>query len=599
MREDEVSPTLSRRQLMKASATAVVAAKTATIAAGMVVAGAEATPATTTAEKYILTRLSENNCKKLFGVPGATCSPIFEAARSPSDVSLVVTSSDLGAGYAADGYARVRGLAAVSVTYGVGTMSLVAAIAGAYVERSPVVVINGGPSAEDLRLQKELGTLFSHSTGHEKSDLVTFKEVTEFAERIEKPADVPRIVDQAIMIAKTKQRPVYIEVAKDVWGKACPAPAAPLNLTIAPSGNETQLARDIVAKLRAASKPALLLGIEIERYGLASETIALVNRLAIPWSTTLLAKSVIPEQTAGFVGVYGGENAPPSVIRVIEGGDALLAIGCVMGRQYRRLVRNSAAKMTLAFNGQVKIGAAPAKPASLRALLAALQAQPWTPNPALIAGTKLPGLTFDERRYSIPARPAAPEPGLAYDEVLRAVSAALDDTLITITDTSLSMYPAADLNIIGQNGFLCDAVWQAIGYSVGAAVGVGVAQGRRPLVICGDGGFQMTAQSLSSMVKERIPAIVIVLDNGLHAIEQWILAGGYFGNSNAAPTPYLALGRWSYADLAKALGFGFTRTVDTPAAFAQALADAKASAAPAFIAAAIKPHDLPAGLTTG
>src|SRR5262249_59503985 len=129
MREDEVPPTLSRRQLMKASATAVVAAKTATIAAGMVVADAEAAPATTTAEKYILTRLSQNNCKRLFGVPGATCSPIFEAAHSPSDVSLVVTSSDLGAGYAADGYARVRGLAAVSGTQCVGPMRLAAPIA--------------------------------------------------------------------------------------------------------------------------------------------------------------------------------------------------------------------------------------------------------------------------------------------------------------------------------------------------------------------------------------------------------------------------------------------------------------------------------------
>src|SRR5262249_49132917 len=212
---------------------------------------------------------------------------------------------------------------------------------------------------------------------HEKSDLIMFKEVTEFAERIEKPADVPRIVDQAITVAKTKQRPVYIEIAKDVWGKACPAPAAPLNLAIPPSGNETPLARDIVAKLRAASKPALLLGIEIERYGLVGETVALVNRFAIPWSTTLLAKSVIPEQTAGFVGVYGGENAPPSVIRVIEGADALLAIGCVMGRQYRRLVRNSAAKMTLAFNGQVKIGAPPPQPPSLPAPPPAPPAQPW------------------------------------------------------------------------------------------------------------------------------------------------------------------------------------------------------------------------------
>jgi indolepyruvate decarboxylase len=271
-----------------------------------------------------------------------------------------------------------------------------------------------------------------------------------------------------------------------------------------------------------------------------------------------------------------------------------------MGRQYRRLVRNSTAKMSLAYNGMAKVAGTPtAKPASLRALIAAMQAQPWTQNPDWITSTRLPGLTFDQRRTSIPARPAGPEPGLSYDEVLRAVSDALDVSLATITDTSLSMYPAADLNVIGANGFICDAVWQAIGFSVGVSVGVGVAQGRRPLVLCGDGGFQMTAQSLSSLVKERIPAVVIVLDNGLQGIEQWILARNYFSNPSASPVPYLALGRWNYADLAKSLGFAFTRVADTPAAFRQVLADAKANTGgPSFISALIKPHDLPAGLPT-
>ena len=160
--------TISRRRLTQASVGSAVVTRTAAIGAAIVVTHGAAQAATTTVERYILTRLSQSNVKKLFGVPGATCSPIFEAAQSGGDVSLVVTSSDLGAGYAADGYARTRGLAAVSVTYGVGMMSLLTAIAGAYVERSPIVIINGGPSAEDLRLQRDLGTLFSHSTGHEK-----------------------------------------------------------------------------------------------------------------------------------------------------------------------------------------------------------------------------------------------------------------------------------------------------------------------------------------------------------------------------------------------------------------------------------------------
>jgi indolepyruvate decarboxylase len=595
---DDEPAIISRRQLIQASATSLAALKGASVGAAALLAQSTAHAATTTVERYILARLSENNVKKLFGVPGATCSPIFEAARSPSDVSPVVTSSDLGAGYAADGYARARGLGAVSVTYGVGTMCLISAIAGAYVERSPVVVINGGPSAEDLQLQKDLGTLFSHSTGHPQSDLVMFREVTEYAERAEKAVNVPQIVDRAIRIAKTKQRPVYVEIAKDLWGKACPAPTAPIDFTIAPSGNETQLAKDILTSLRNASRPALLIGIEVERHGLAAEVTNLVNKLAIPWSSTLLAKSAIAEQTAGFVGVYGGVNAPPSVIKVIEKADTLLAIGCVMGRQYRRLVVNSNATMTLAFNGMVKIAGKPAKPASLRALIAAMQAQSWTPNPALIAGTKLPGLSFDQRRASITPRPAGPELGLTYEEVLRSTSDLLDETFIVITDTSLGMYPAADLNVAGRNGFMCNAVWQAIGYSVGAAVGVGVAEGRRPLAICGDGGFQMTAQSLSTMVKEKMNAVVIVLDNGLHGIEQWLLESSYFANPNSTPASYLALGRWNYADLAKSMGFGFARTVDTAVNFRQALNDAKANTGPSFITAVIKPHDLPSGLPT-
>jgi indolepyruvate decarboxylase len=598
---DDVPPTsISRRVLIQASATSLVAAKGASIAASALVTEAAAQPAMVKTEQYILRRLSQANVKKLFGVPGATCSPMFEAARSPIDVVPIITSSDLGAGYAADGYARVRGLGAVAVTYGVGTMSLLAAIAGAYVERSPVVVINGGPSQQDLDLQRDLGSLFSHSTGRPQSDLVMFREVTEYAARVERKEDVPTVVDRAIVTAMTRQRPVYIEIAKHVWGQDCRAATAPLDFTIAPTGNETAIARDILVKLRSATKPVLLLGIEVQRYGLAHEVAALVNRLQIPWSSTLLGKSVIPEQTPGFVGVYGGENAPPSVIRVVEQADALLAIGCVMGRQYRRLARNSRTRIALAFNGQVKIGDMPARTASLRPLIAALQAQPWTPSPALIANTRLPGLSFDQRRTSITALPAGPEAGLSYDEVMRSASNALDETLVAVTDTSLSMYPAADLNAAGANGFICNAVWQAIGFSVGAAVGVGAAQGRRPIAICGDGGFQMTAQSLTALVKERINAIVIVLDNGLHAIEQWILDASYFANQGASPERFLALGGWNYADLAKAMGFTFARTVATPDDFRQALADAKANTAgPSFIAAKIKPHDLPSGLPTG
>jgi indolepyruvate decarboxylase len=592
MTEDDIS----RRRLMQLSASSVVAQRVLAGAAIAATAATTAEAAATTVEGYILTRLAQNGCGKLFGVAGATCSPIFDAAGGASGVSLSVTSSDLGAGYAADGYARVRGLGAVAVTYGVGTMSLLTAIAGAYAERSAVVVINGGPTGEDLRLQRDYGTLYSHSTGKTGSDMVMFREITAYAGRIERASDAPRIIDEAITAAKMKQRPVYIEVAKSAWRQSCPATAGPLNVLPPASGTEDQIAGEIADMLRGATKPAVLVGIEVQRYGLAEQTEALIKRLGLPWSSTLLAKAVVSEQTPGFAGVYGGENSSQQVIRTIEGADALLTLGCVFGRQYRRLAVNSRGKMASVYDGSVRLKSAAAKPASLPALVAALAKKPWTANPAWIAAAKLPGLSFDERRIGLAPSVLRAETGLTYDEVMRTVSGALDDRLMVITDTSLSMYPGSDINVIGRGGFMCDAVWQAIGFSVGAAVGVAVAGGRRPIAICGDGGFQMTAQCLSSFAREKTNAIAIVLDNGLQGIEQWILGRGYFANTTTKPKPYLEVDRWDYVGLARSLGVSFARAVATPDEFRQALADAKANTGPSFIVAAIKPHDLPAGL---
>lgn len=567
--------------------------------AALNVASAQAKTAPTTAAKYILTRLSQHGVNILFGVPGATCDPLFAAAKD-TGTDVVVNSSDLEAGYAADGFARMRGLGAVAVTYGVGTMSLLPAIGGAYAERSPVVVINGGPSAEDLRLQKEFGTLFSHSTGREKADLAIFREVTEYAERAERASDVPRVVDTAIRTALLSKRPVYIEIAKHLWEAKCPAPEGALDATLAPSGQESSLAAQIVERLRTAARPALLLGIEIQRYGLEDAVTALVEKLQLPWTTTMLAKSVIPEQTAGFFGVYGGERAVPSVKKIIEGSDALLAIGCVMGRQYRRLATQGRDKLILIANQAARLGRGPAVKASLASLVAELQRQPWQPNPEHIERTRLPGLSFRQRRASVQAAPAAPgavaERGLTYDEVLEEVSGFLDESFLAITDTSLSMYPAAELNIAGHRGFMCNAVWQAIGYSVGAAVGAGLAQDRRPLVICGDGGFQMTAQALSTLAQRKIRAIVIVLDNGHYGIEQWLLDPRFFRDPATPLKPYLALNRWSYAELAKSLGFSSAKTVDALPELRSSLADAKGSAGPVLIQALIKPRDVPSVL---
>lgn len=555
--------------------------------------GAAAEPQPTVAE-YIHLRLKEHGATTLFGVPGATCDPFFAAAQS-AGVDVVVTSSDLEAGYAADGFARVRGLGAVSVTAGVGTLSLVAPIAGAFVERSPVVIVNGGPTPEDLRLQNDFGALFSHSTGKERSDLVIFREVTAFAERIESAAKAPAIIDAAITTALVQQRPVYLEVPKQLWEAQCAAPTTKLDLTRASSGAEPRLAGEVLDKLRTASRPVVLLGIEVQRLGLADAVTALVQKLGIPWATTLLSKAVIDERTPGFAGVYGGERAVPAVKQLVEGADALFTIGCVYGRQHRRIATQRLEGLISASSAGVRVGKRKNEKADLGAFVSALSKSEWDANPKHLAGRVIEGHSFAQRRASVVKAPASIEKGLTYDEVLEAVSGALDESCIAITDTSLSMYPAAELEVRGKQAFMSNSVWQAIGFSVAAAVGVGLAQQRRPVVVCGDGGFQMTAQALSTLARRNVPAIIVVLDNGQYGIEQWLLDARYF--QNGAPLkPYLALNAWNYVGLANALGIKAAATADTPGRLNELLTTARASKAPSFIHALMKPHDLPAVL---
>jgi len=285
-----------------------------------------------TVADYILKRLSEQRVDRLFGVPAAYCAPLFDAAAHHG-IKSVVAASDLEAGYAADGYARTKGLGAVSVAYGVGTLSMINAIAGAYVERSPVVVINGGPTAAHLSNLHQFDVVFSHSIGQDATDLAAYKLVTVSAARAATVAEMPAVVDAAITAAMTGKRPVYVEINMAIWEQTCPMPSGPLNLATPPAGTEHQLAQTIVSLIRAASKPVILVGTEIQRYGLADKVADLIAKLGVRWATALQSKAVLAEQGAGWLGVYDPPHSHNAVKQAVEQADLLVDAGLRLSRR--------------------------------------------------------------------------------------------------------------------------------------------------------------------------------------------------------------------------------------------------------------------------
>lgn len=536
-----------------------------------------------TVADYILKRLSEQHVDRLFGVPAAYCAPLFDAAPAHG-IKSVVAASDLEAGYAADGYARTKGLGAVAVAYGVGTLSMINAIAGAFVERSPVVVINGGPTAANISNLHQFDIVFSHSIGQDATDLAAYKLVTAKAARASKASEVPAIVDDAISTAIRSKRPVYIEINMSIWDLACPMPSGPLSVTNPPVGTEHALATTIVGLIRAAQSPLILIGTEIQRYGLADAVADLIAKLGVRWATALQSKATLAEQGTGWIGVYDPPHSHASVKNAVEQSDLLVTLGCVFPNSFASLVQNAFGRMVQVYDGKVRIKTGAKQNAELGTLVTALVTEAAKKPPAAVPAGAMP----------LPPRPAAG--ALTYKQVFERIAVALDESWLVIPDTFLGVYSAANLPVMGRDGFLCSGVWASIGHSVAAAVGASLGSSRRPLVICGDGGFHMTAQTLSTMVQHGCDPVIVVIANGIYGYEQFLVDPSFFGSPTKPPLSYAVLNQWDFVKFANGLGVQFAQSVNTAAAFDAALAAARTFNGPALIAAAVNPHDLPAEL---
>lgn len=305
-----------------------------------------------TISDYVIERLKQQGVDTLFGVPSVYCASLYFAAENAANFSAIVTSSDLEAGYAADGYARMRGLSAVAVSYGPGTLSLANAIAGAYVERSPIVVINGGPSDKNISDQKTTGVLYSHSMGRPHTDMEVFQPLTAFCERATDATLIPGKVDQAIRTAITRKHPVYLEIPQGMLSANALRPTTPLDLSI-PPGAAAKTASAILKAIKAAKAPVLIVGIEVQRYGLATGMLSVINKLKIRWATTLLARTTFSEQHPQFLGVFNGEKAPQPLKAAISGADLIVSLGAVFGSGHATIMVPQSKKTIRVWDGNV------------------------------------------------------------------------------------------------------------------------------------------------------------------------------------------------------------------------------------------------------
>ncbi|BBP77470.1 pyruvate decarboxylase [Pseudomonas sp. Ost2] len=503
---------------------------------------------------YLLARLKELGVDKVFQVPGDYVSKFMDALERDPDIHPVGEINEMSAAYAADGYARYTGIGAVSLQYGVGTFSAVNAIAGAYVERNPVVVISASPNAKNRQRIWSEDVLFHHSTGDLEVGRKVFENITVACELLSDRKTAPALIDKALVAAISERRPVYLEAWQDVWGGCCERPVGSL-LPLPTRCNETSLKAAVetsVERLRAAGKPIIMLGIEIARFGLQQQALHLIEASGLPFTTSLEAKTVLDESHPQFIGTYAGTASLPQTQALMEQTDCILALGVIFTDDYLQLLDNKFDKITLVNTQLARTG---------------LQYYPHVPLPQyLTALTRALGLDDEFPQPPVLREPVpsllkaahGDDPLLGYTRFLETLDGFArahgwwkNGSLIL--GESSSLYAASNLMDMPRDSFVADAIWGSLGHETGCALGVAMGSGRRPFVVAGDGGFMMMCQSLSTLVRNQVNAVVFVMSNEVYAIEQAFVNIDAF-KEDGEFAPFDILPTWDYLALAK--GFG-------------------------------------------
>ena len=535
-----------------------------------------------TVSRYLISRLHHIGIKHLFGVPGDyNLDFLDEVLASP--IRWVGNCNELNAGYAADGYARLNGVGAAVVTYGVGGLSILNAVAGAFAEHVPVIIINGAPPAR----RRESGAMVHHLVSNYYLQLDIYRKITADAALLADPKTAPDEIDRVIRNCLALKLPGYLELPADITRAPCRAPGEFLPAASLTSNQEslTECVAEVAEMLNKAKNPVILAGVELLRFGLGKETLSLVETIEVPFATMLSSKSVLPELHPQFVGIYQGGWSKELVRRQVEESDCLLSLGAWMTDLDTGLfsINLDARRMISVGNGQVRIGCHYYHEIQLRDFIRELApaVQPRSYQASHPAGA------YHPKQHFVPV----PGCGLTALRLYECLNYHLDDQMILIAEPGDAFCAAPEFNIEEAENFIVQAYYCSIGFCTPAALGIALARpGKRPFVLSGDGAFQMTAQEVSTLIRERCPAVIVIINNDGYLIERKLHQDGAYND----------IQMWHYAKLPAVFGdesFVIGLRVTTEEELEQAMRTAVSTKDKlVFIEASLPNRDCSAGL---
>ena len=478
----------------------------------------------------LLHALKNHGARQIFGIPGDFALPYFRIIEQSKILPLYTLSHEPGVGFAADASARVNmGLGVAAVTYGAGALNMVNAVAAAYAEKSPVVVLSGGPGKGESRS----GLLLHHQAKTLDSQFQMFKEITCDQVKLDDAARAPADIARVLASCLRNSEPVYIEIPRDMVAVPC----EPVVREAEPAVDQdalTACVEEILACLKQARSPVMMAGVEVRRYGLEDKVSLLSRRLGLPIVTSFMGRGLLASHEAPLVGTYMGVAGLPEVTRLVEVSDGLFLLGEIVCDTNFAVseTKIDLRKTIQALDGRVSLG---------------YHTYPQIPLAALV-DRMLDCVDQDDKSFSV--KPAVFPYGLIADDssiTPTDIATAVNDLMAAhgimpmASDMGDCLFTAMEIE---YTPLVAPGYYATMGYGVPAGLGLQAATGQRPLILVGDGAFQMTGWELGNCRRYGWDPIVLLFNNS-----SWEMLRTFQPESS-----FNDLGHWGFAEMAAGMG---------------------------------------------
>ena len=507
---------------------------------------------------YLIQRLYDLGVRHIFGVPGDFVLGFYHELIQSNKLKVINTCDEQGAGFAADAYARINGLGVVCVTYCVGGLKVVNAAAQAFAEKSPLVVISGAPGIKE----RKKNPLLHHKVRDFDTQQKIFEHMTIDSVLIDNPRTAAKDIDQVLSSAIRYKRPVYIELPRDMTSIPIPisreqfAESSTYSKTTKGEEYETDLdsmreaIAEAVAMVNSSKQPVIIAGVEIHRFGIQGKLLQLAVKANIPVVATVLSKSVISEVHPLYLGVYEGAMGHESVREYVESSDCLILLGALMTDinfsisptpiEQSNSIYVTSEKLSIRHHNFDNV--------LLQDFLTSLIEAPLAIKDFVLVGKQSNTNNNNNKHFSV-----VRDQKITVKRLFERLNFSITDSSIVIADVGDSLFGSLDLTIHGQTDFLSPAYYCSMGFAVPAAIGAQLAKPLlRPIVIVGDGAFQMTGMEISTISRFTLNPVIIVLNNNGYGTERPMLDG-----------PFNDVLRWNYYRIPEIIGHGKAFLIET------------------------------------